>query len=164
MGELDKDIKELKKRLDEGMIQRAYRGIISYMSRLRTASAARYGERSVSVLYQGYLDMTYFALIPDCLKRHGLKLAIVFNYRTFQFEIWLAARNRELQRRYWKLLTNAEYKKHTVIAPAAGVDAIVVAVLAADYPLDDEDSLTRQITERAKTFEHDIEEFLEKRV
>ena len=39
--------------------------------------------------------MTYFALFPDALKKHNLKLATVFNYQTFRFEVWLAARNRQ---------------------------------------------------------------------
>jgi hypothetical protein len=162
MNELDKDLKELRRRLDEGMIQRAYRGIISYMSRLRTVLAAQYGGHAVSVLYQGYLDMTYFALIPDNLKKRSLKLAIVFNYESFQFEIWLAARNRRLQHHHWKLFSDAAYTKHTLVAPAAGVDAILKAVLAADYSLGSEDSLTGQIAELVKAFERDVEEFLDK--
>src|SRR5512137_328971 len=107
MRMLDKDIRELQDRLRDGTIQRAYRGIVSYMSRLRTVFAAQQGERAVSALYQGYFDMTYFALFPESLKKRNLKLAIVFNYQTFRFEVWLAARNRQLQRRYWELLLNA---------------------------------------------------------
>jgi hypothetical protein len=36
MDTLDKDIEELRERLSEGSIRRAYRGIVSYMSRLRS--------------------------------------------------------------------------------------------------------------------------------
>ncbi len=90
MHTIDKDMRELRQRLSEGAIQRAYRGIVSYMSRLRTVFAAQHGERAVSGLYQGYFDMTYFALFPDTLKKRDLKLAIVFNYQTFRFEVWLA--------------------------------------------------------------------------
>jgi hypothetical protein len=160
MGTLDIDIQELRRRLGEGAIQRAYKGIVSYMSNLRTVFASQKGERAVSGLYQGYFDMTYFALFPDVLKKRNLKLAIVFNYQTFRFEVWLAARNRQLQRRYWELLLDAGYKKHPLVEPAVGIDAIVEAVLATDYSLEAEDNLTAQIVEGVKAFERDIVAFL----
>jgi len=96
MNTLDNDIRELQKRLSDGSIQRAYRGIVSHMSRLRTVFADQRGERAISGLYQGYFDMTYFALFSDELKERDLKLAVVFNYETFGFEVWLAARNRKI--------------------------------------------------------------------
>ena len=104
--------------------------------------------------------MTYFALFPDTLKVRDLKLAIVFNYETFSFEVWLAARNRKVQKRYWELLLDTGYKKHSLIEPAAGIDAIVAAMLAADYSLEAENSLTAQIIEGVTAFERDIVAFL----
>jgi len=163
MRSLDKDMQELQRRLGEGAIQRAYQGIISYMSHLRVEFAARQGERSVSGLYQGYFDMTYFALFPDELKMRDLKLAIVFNYQTFRFEAWLAARNRQVQRRYWELLRDAGYDKHALIEPAAGSDAIVEAVLAGEFSLDARESLTSRIVEGVTAFERDIVDFLNSR-
>ncbi len=67
---------------------------------IRSHFAASHGDRAVSGLYQGCFDMTYFALFPPALKSRGLKLAIVLDYESFAFEVWLAARNRALQRRY----------------------------------------------------------------
>ena len=106
--------------------------------------------------------MTYFALFPDALKKRNLKLAIVFNYETFRFEVWLAARNRQLQRRYWQLLLDAGYKKHPLVEPGMGIDAIVEAVLAEDYSLHAEENLTAHIVEGVTVFERDIVEFLSK--
>ena len=160
MNTLDKEIRELKKRLGDGLIQRAYRGIISHMSRLRTVFADQRGERKVGGLYQGHFDMTCFALFPDELKERDLKLAVVFNYETFGFEVWLAARNRKVQRRYWELFRNTDYKKHRLVEPAVGVDAIVTAVLATSYPVEDEDSLTTRIVDGVAAFERDIVSFL----
>lgn len=160
MNTLDEDIQELRIHLKSGSIQRAYRGIVSYMSRLRTVFVDQQGERAVSGLYQGYFDMTYFALFPDALKVRDLKLAIVFNYETFNFEIWLAARNRKVQNRYWELLLNTGYKKHSLIEPAVGIDAIVTAVLKEDYSLEADSSLTAQIIEGVTAFERDIVAFL----
>jgi hypothetical protein len=160
MNTLDKDIRELRKHLSDGSVQRAYKGILTYMSRLRKVFADHKGERSVSGLYQGYFDMTYFALFPDALKERGLKLAVVFNYETFGFEVWLAARNRKIQRQYWELLSNAGYRKHQLVEPAVGIDAIATTVLATDYSMEAEDSLTKQIVEGVTVFERDIESFL----
>jgi len=160
MDTLDKDIRELQKRSSDGLIQRAYIGIVSYISRLRTVFADQRGERAISGLYQGYFDMTYFALFSDELKERDLKLAVVFNYETFGYEVWLAARNRKIQRRYWELLLSTGYKKHRLVEPAIGIDAIVTAVLAADYSMEDEDSLTTHIIEGVTAFERDIMSFL----
>jgi hypothetical protein len=161
MNTLDKDIQELRKRLSEGVIQRAYKGIVAYMSRLRTVFADQQGERAVSGLYQGYFDMTYFALFPDALKKRDLKLAVVFNYTTFNFAVWLAARNRQVQRRYWELLLSTGYKKYPLIEPAAGIDAIVEVVISADYSLEAENNLTAHIIEGVTAFEHGIVAFLD---
>lgn len=160
MNTLDEDINELRKRLSDGAVQRAYRGIVSYMARLRTEFANQRGERAVSGLYQGYFDMTYFALFPDELKQRDLKLAVVFDYETFGFEVWLTARNRKNQRRYWELFLNADYKKHRLVEPAVGIDAIVTAVLAANYSGEDEDSLTTKIVAGVTAFERDMLSFL----
>jgi hypothetical protein len=160
MNTLDKDIKELQTHLKGGSIQRAYKGIVSYMSRLRTVFANQQIERVVSGIYQGYFDMTYFALFPDALKARDLKLAIVFNYETFNFEVWLAARNRKVQKRHWGIFVKNNYKKHPIIEPAVGIDAIVTAVLKEDYSLEAETSLTAQIIEGAADFEKDIVSFL----
>ena len=160
MNTLDKDIRELRKHLSDGSVQRAYTGIITYMSRLRKVFADHKGERSVSGLYQGYFDMTYFALFSDALKERGLKLAVVFNYETFDFEVWLAARNRKVQRQYWELLSSAGYRKHRLVEPAVGIDAIATTVLAAEYSMEAEDSLTKQIVEGVTVFGRDIESFM----
>ncbi len=106
--------------------------------------------------------MTYFAVFPDTLKKRGLKLAIVFNYETFGFEVWLAARNRKVQKRYWELLLNTGYKKHPLIEPAVGIDAILASVLTADYSLETEKRLTAHIIEGVTAFERDIVSFLGK--
>ena len=160
MNTLNKDIRELRKRLSDGSIQRAYREIVSYMSRLRKKFTDQRGERAAGALYQGYFDMTFFSLFSDELKKRDLKLAVVFNYESFGFEVWLAARNRKIQKQYWKLFLDADYKKHRLVEPAAGIDAIVTAVLAENYPQEDEDSLTTRIVAGVTAFERDMLSFL----
>lgn len=90
MHSLVEDIRDFRGQLEKGSIQKAYKALISYMMSLRTHFKNKYEGFTVSGLYQGYMDMTYFALFPPSLKRRDLKIAVVFNYDAFRFEAWLA--------------------------------------------------------------------------
>ncbi len=160
MDSMHKDIEELQKQLRKGLIQKAYRALLAYMTGLRTHFANKYGEPAVSGLYQGYLDMTYFALFPASLKRLDLKIAIVFNYEVFQFEAWLAARNRKVQRQYWELFKDRDWAEYRVVAPAVGIDAILEYDLAKDFDLSQPDILTSRIEKATVAFIDEIERFL----
>ncbi len=160
MYPIQADVEELRKQLEQGAIQRAYKALISYMMGLRTRFENSYGESAVSGLYQGYLDMTYFALFTPSLKRHDLKVAIVFNYAAFRFEAWLGARNRKVQRQYWELFRNSQWNAYRVVAPASGIDSIVECDLASDFDLSAPDTLTARIETATGAFVNDIERFL----
>lgn len=155
------DIGEFRRQIEKGSIQKAYRGLLSYMMGLRTHFMHRFGASAVSGLYQGYLDMTYFALFPPSLQSHDLKVAIVFNYDAFRFEAWLAARNRKIQRQYWELFKDSQRPDYRVVAPAEGVDSILERDLAVDFDLNAPDDLTATIENRITAFVEDIEGFLE---
>ena len=144
------DLAQLHDQLDGGALQRAYCSIIGYMSQLRSRFMARDGERAVSALYQGVFDMTYFALFPPALKSRGLKLAIVFDYEPFAFEVWLAARNRALQRQYWQLLRDCGWSGHRLVEPATGIDAIVESEVAPASAMATPDELTYRIEAAAE--------------
>lgn len=160
MVPLDDDLRELQEQLGSGSIQRAYGSIVGYMSRLRAHFAGTRGERMVSGLYQGYFDMTYFALFPPTLRARGLKLAIVFDYASFGFEVWLAARNRALQRRYWELLRDNGWSKHRLVEPAIGIDAIVASDVTGAFALVEPEMLTAQIEAAAQALLDDLDPFL----
>ena len=81
MHSINNDLREFRKQLEKGAIQNAYKALLSYMMRLRTHF--KNNDYAVSGLYQGYMDMTYFALFPSSLKQRNLKIAIVFNYASF---------------------------------------------------------------------------------
>ena len=72
MSSIQEDMKELRRQLGKGSIQRAYGALLSYLLRLRTHFANKYEDHMVSGLYQGYLDMSYFAILPPALKDRGL--------------------------------------------------------------------------------------------
>jgi hypothetical protein len=149
-----------RSRLGDGSIRRAYRALLSYMTGLRTHFAKEYPSYAVSGLYQGYMDMTYFAIIPPSLKQRDLKIAIVFNYEAFRFEAWLAGGNRKVQQTYWELVRTGTWDGLRVVAPGAGIDSILECDLAEDVDFDDPDGLTAGIEKKAAEFVGRIETFL----
>jgi hypothetical protein len=160
MHSIQEDIENLKEQLGKRSIQKAYRALISFMMGLRAHFANKYGDSAVSALYQGYMDMTYFAIFPPSLKSHGLKVAIVFNYDAFRFEAWLAARNRKVQRLYWELFKDGRWPEYRVVTPAEGIDSIVECDLVKDFDIGEPDSLTSKIESNIVAFTKNIEGFL----
>jgi hypothetical protein len=155
-------MEEFRKQLKRGSIQKAYKALLSYMMALRTHFKNNYPEAAVSGLYQGYLDMTYFALFPLSLKPRGLKIAIVFNYDAFRFEGWLAGSNRKIQRDYWEQFRNGRWANYRVVTPASGRDAIIECDLTGDGDFDfsDPNALTSTIETAVAAFIADVETFL----
>jgi hypothetical protein len=93
MKSLHEDMIEFRTQLAKGAIQKAYQGLLQYMMGLKNHFSNTYPDFSVSgSLYYGYMDMTYFAVIPNTLKDREPKIAIVFIYDTFQFEVWCHAK------------------------------------------------------------------------
>jgi hypothetical protein len=160
MHSLLKDMEELQRQLSGGSIQRSYRALLSYMMGLRSHFKNKYPESSVSNLYQGYMDMTYFAIFTPALKQRDLKIAIVFNYENFRFEAWLAGRNRKVNRQYWELLKTQKLSGYRVVAPGKGVDSIIECDLAQGVDILDMDALTETIEKGTDTFITDIEALL----
>ena len=160
MNSIREDMNDLRRQLQVGSIQRAYRALLGYMMDLRTHFKNRYPRYAISGLYQGYLDMSYFAIIPPSIDHRGLKFAIVFNYGAFRFEAWLAAANRQIQRKYWELFRDSQWIEYRVVMPAKGVDAIIECDLAEGFDFGDLNSLTATIEEKTAGFIDDVERFL----
>lgn len=157
---LEQDMKELRRQLKKGSVPRAYRTLLSYIMALRTHFAKTHGEAAVSGAYQGYMDMTYFALFPPMLKRLGLKVAIVFNYNAFRFEAWLSGRNRKVQSQYWRHLKDVPWDNYRVVPPAEGIDSILECDLATDFDLARPEQLTSKIEKGTRAFVAAIESYL----
>ena len=77
-------MQEYRKQLQRGYIQEAYKGLMGYIMDLRVYFKNKYPEYSVSGIYQGYMDMTYFSFSPESIKSRKLKIAIVLIYETFR--------------------------------------------------------------------------------
>jgi hypothetical protein len=152
---------EYKKQLENGAIKKAYRRLIEYIMSLRTHFDNKYPDYFVSgSIYQGYMDMTYFSFIPQSLKDRKLRIAIVFVYDTFRFEVWLAGYNKQVQSKYWKLIKENGWNKYHIAPTTKGVDSIIEYILADNPDFSDLDSLTEQIEKESLKFIKDVEGFL----
>jgi len=152
---------EYRRQLEKGAVQKAYRGLMEYMMRLRKYFDTRYPEYSVpGSLYQGYMDMTYFPVIPKTLGQHNLKIAIVFLHESFRFEIWLAGYNKQVQTKYWKLFKESGWSKYRIVPTTKGVDSILEHIAVQNPNFDDLDALTKKIESRTLEFISDIGGFL----
>ena len=160
MHSIREDMDEFRGQLRNGSIQKAYHALLSYMMSLRTHFKKMYPSYGISGLYQGYLDMTYFAILPASLKQRDLKIAMVFNYEAFGFEGWLAGANRKVQKKYFELVKKSQWNEYRLVTPAKGVDSIIERNLAEDFDFDDLDSLTARIEENTAEFVDHIEGFL----
>lgn len=147
--------------LQQGEIQQAYRGLMEYMSALKTELKAKHPDYQVSgSLYFGYMDMTYFAFTPPALKEKGLKIAVVFVHETFAFEAWLSAANRGLLAQFAEQFKDAAWEKYRRVTPAQNPDAILEYTIASDPDFSDLPVLSAQIERGTLAFCADIQAFL----
>lgn len=164
MESLSEFISEYKKQLEKGYIQKAYKGLMSYIMALRTYFQDKYPDYFVSGnIYYGYMDMTYFSFSPQSLKERNLKVAIVFNHEAFRFEVWLSGYNRNVQKQFWKLFEESGWKKYRIVPQDKGVDSVLEYTLADNPDFSDTDKLTSVIEKGTLDFIKDIEDFLSKR-
>ncbi len=152
---------EYKKEVQKGTIIKAYRGLMEYFGYLRSHFKKKFPECSVSgSVYQGYMDMTYFAVFPSSLKHRKLKIAIVFLHEAFRFEVWLASVNKSVQAEYWKFFKESNWNKYHIPSNIKGIDSIVEYNLVSKPDFSNMDGLTIEIERGTMKFIKDIEDFL----
>jgi len=163
MPSFHESVLEYRRQLAKGAIKQAYCGLMEYMMALRTHFADKYPDHFVSgSIYFGYMDMTYFSFSPQSLRDRKLKIAVVFLHDTCRFEVWLAAANKQVQAKYWKLIKDRAWTKYHLVAATQGADSIVEHVLVEEPGFDDLPALTRQIEKETVKFIKDVEGFLAK--
>jgi hypothetical protein len=150
-----------KKQLQQGDIQAAYQEFIVYFRELKAHFYDNHPEfgRSGSIYY-GYLDMTYFPLFPETLKRQKLKIAVVFIYDTWRFEVWLSGVNRQAQEDASKRIKTSGWDQYQLTSDPRIEDYILRHILVDDPDFSDLDNLTAQIERGTLAFIRDVEGFL----
>jgi hypothetical protein len=152
---------EYKKQLEKGTIKEAYNGLMDYMTRLRSYFEREHPKIPVSgSAYYGFMDMTYFALFPASLKKRKLKVAVVFLHEQFRFEVWLAGVNKTVQKNYWRLFEESNWKKYTLPQKTRATDSILEHILADNPTFDDLKTLTKQIENGTLEFIKEVTSYL----
>ena len=147
--------------MEKGDIREAYKGLMDYIMNLRSYLKRTYPDYVVSgSIYFGYMDMTYFSFFPESLQQKKLKIGIVFIHETCSFQVWLFGYNKKVQRKYWTLFKESNWKKYHIPSTTQGVDSIVECTLVENPDFRELDTLTKHIETGTLTFIKDIEEFL----
>ena len=162
MESMPEYIKEYKKQLGRGVIQKAYQGLMKYIMDLRKHFCKNLPDFAPGNIYHGYMDMTYFPLFPKSLKHRQLKIAIVFFHETTRFEVWLAANNKQVQAQYWTSFKESDWDKYRIPSTLKGVDSVIEYTLIENPDFSNLDILTEQIDSGTLNFIKDIENFLSK--
>lgn len=160
MDSLNDHVREYTIQLRKGQIQKAYKGLMIFMSGLRTYLESMYPEYTASSLYFGYMDMTYFAFTPTDLKNKKLKIAIVYLHEEGRFEVWLGGSNRKIQAEYIKLLSGKNLGKYKLSQSLPGVDSIIESTLSDQPNFDHPDELKKHIERKTIEFVNDITSML----
>nr|WP_319214677.1 hypothetical protein [uncultured Trichococcus sp.] len=156
MDSINEYIKEYAAQLSKGRIQKAYKGILTFMSELRSYLERRYPDYTVGSLYFGYMDMTYFAFTPADLKNKKLKIAVVYLHEKGVFEVWLAGNNRKIQAEYIASMSSENIGKYKLSQVIPGVDSIIESILVEKPDFDHPDELKKQIEKKTMAFVKDI--------
>ena len=160
MKSLPENLVLYREQLQYGAIQEAYKGLMEYILSLKTQFKNRHPEFAVpSNIYFGYMDMTYFSIVPEALKSRGLKIAIVFLHREFRFEVWLAGVNKDVQADYWKRISDSGWDEYRLMPTLKGADSILENVLVENPDFNDLNALTNQIEQETLKFINEVESF-----
>lgn len=161
MESINECIKEYAAQLSKGRIQKAYKGIMTFMSELRSYLESKYPDYTAGSLYFGYMDMTYFAFTPADLKNKKLKIAVVYLHEKGVFEVWLAGNNRKIQAEYIASMSSANIGKYKLSQVIPGVDSIIESTLVEKPDFDNPDELKKQIEKKTMEFIKDITSILD---
>ena len=162
MESINESIKEYATQLSKGRIQKAYKGILTFMSEIRSYLESKYPDYTAGNLYVGYMDMTYFAFTPVGLKNKKLKIAVVYLHEKGVFEVWLAGNNRKIQAEYIASMSSANIGKYKLSQVIPGIDSIIESTLVEEPDFDHPEALKRQIEKKTMAFVKDIISVLDK--
>ena len=143
-----------KEQLSKGDILIAYKGLVSFVMKLRVDLIKSMSETySFSGMLHGYMDYTYFYYMNDFLKDSKLKLGLVLNHKEMQFEIWLLGNTKVIQSRYWEVLKESKWNKGKLKMPEF---SILEAIIDASPDFNDLPALSLRLEEKLKNVSEEI--------
>lgn len=130
---------------------------MDYIKRLRCHLIQLYSDEFITgSIYSGEGTITYFPFTPKALKAQKLKIAIVYNQPKQRFEIWLAAQNKQIQKKYWELFRESDWNIYHIPSSVEDGFSIVDDILVEQPDFSDWESLTEQIETKAMAFIKEI--------
>ena len=160
MQSLNEAIREYTFQLQRGQIQIAYKGIMTFMSAMKSFLENRHPDFAASGLYFGYMDMTYFAFTPPELKQRNLKIAIVFLHAENRFDAWLGGVNRKVQGEFVEFFRGKDIGDLILSEVKPGVDSIVEMGLVQKPDFDHQEELMLSIESQLVAFTEKINNLL----
>jgi hypothetical protein len=152
MKNMNCHIEKYNESLNEGHIQKAYRGIMDTISRLKTTWDRRYPTTPSGSLYAGFMDMTFISVKPSVLSELDLRVSIVYLHESHTFESWLVARNRKIQLAIHSQLRKKELGIYSLTELGPGVDSIISMALNSEPDFNDIEVLINEIIEKTWNF------------
>lgn len=140
----------------EGDLARAYRGILAALTQFKSAWEASHPEDTAGALYQGYMDMSFVAVLPAALAHKRLKISLVFLHDSGTFSLWLIAGNRAIQKSVSEALSRFPLGQYALTVLETGVDSIIALDLPKPYAFDEPDVLTANLVASAERFLADM--------
>lgn len=156
MDTLAEHIQEYRHQLSKGIIQTAYKGIMAFMSDLKSFLENDHPDCFTSALYYGYMDMTYFAFTPPVLRQKRLKIAIVYLHEQGHFEVWLGGSNRKIQAEYIDQLSCRNPGRYQLSQVHPGVDSIIESMIVDQPDFDKLEALKVLIEKKTIEFTQDM--------
>ncbi|MGE5627200.1 MAG: DUF7000 family protein [Solirubrobacterales bacterium] len=156
MESMNDYINEYTKQLSKGQIQKAYKGIITFMSGLKNYMENKYPEYTSSSLYFGYMDMTYFAFTPLKLKKKNLKIAVVYLHEQNRFDVWLAGGNKGIQAEYIEKMKYIDIGNYKLSRINPGVDSIIELQIIEHPNFDQVEDLMKKVEIKTIEFTKNI--------
>ncbi len=154
---LNTRIPAYKEAFASGEIQKTYQSLVGIVQHLRTDFSKTYiSEYSVANLLHGYIDFTYFYLQNDYLKKHKLKLALVFSHHHARFELWLLGQTKDVQTAFWEKLQGTKWVDENKMPEWS----IFEVVLLATPDFDDLEKLSTTVHGAFRALSKDIVELL----
>lgn len=130
-----------------------YAKMLGFMKALRTYVIRSYPVGyTIGSLYSNDTTITYFPFTPIALKQQKLKIAIVYNHPQNRFEVWLAGQNKAIQKKYWMLFKESDWKIYHIPSSVEDGLSIVDTVLVDRPDFTDPEALTLQIESGVMVF------------
>jgi hypothetical protein len=148
--------------IETGDIRKAYVGLMNFMMDLRNYFEKKYSDDFIiGNISKGYMDYTYFPVVPKAIKQLKVRFAVVFIHHEMRFGISLVGQNRQIQKHYWKIFKESGWDTYRIPETVDEDFSIVYDVLVEKPDFNDQLTLTNEIETKSMKFINDITEILD---